>query len=191
MKISPLSHTGSGSLWVFLPVALVDPAAPNFFLQGHAHWLGLCWLQLKAWGPLLLLPRALPPFPAPGLQPRNNPHTCYHRTDFWFGLDGRGRKSRGCRLQETGRRWRKWHKDLEITATNFPQERSINSGKLGETSKGCGYCQPPRQQSHPLELSPVRTNRPAQATSSRAALTGFLSQLCLSGLLSSNPSPKD
>ena len=23
---------------------------PNFFLQGHAHWLGLCWLQLEAWG---------------------------------------------------------------------------------------------------------------------------------------------
>lgn len=160
-------------------MALVDPAVYSKLLPpGTCPLAGTLLASAESLGPLLLLPRALPPFPAPGLQPRNNPHTCYHRTDFWFGLDGRGRKKQSADCRETGRRWRKWHKDLEIPATNFPQERSINSGKLGETSKGCGYCQLSKTAVPPSELSPVRpTNRPAQATSSRAALTGFLSQL--------------
>ena len=85
-------------------VVLVDPDVYSKLLPpGTCPLAGTLLASAGSLGPLLLLPRALPPFSAPGLQPRNNPHTCYHRTDFWFGLDGRGRKKQSADCGERGR----------------------------------------------------------------------------------------
>lgn len=47
---SPPSYTGWVSLWVFQPTALHS----TWYIFEHSswisHWLGLCWLPLKAWG---------------------------------------------------------------------------------------------------------------------------------------------
>ena len=52
MKIlTPLTHrlrffVGIPAQWLLKTLVYT----PNFFLLGHAHWLGLCWLQLEARG---------------------------------------------------------------------------------------------------------------------------------------------
>lgn len=45
-----LLHTQAGFLCEYSSPALAVPGIYSTFFLEHTHWLGLCWLPLKAWG---------------------------------------------------------------------------------------------------------------------------------------------